>query len=257
MKVIAKTKKGQIIEITPVFNEKKEGVEYRTSHNDNEIIISKSDFAVKDGHFCLHINKYQVSNLLGVEMPAGRFAAIVIETPNAKEMIWDVWPEQHRKMIEDIIEKEIASMSDYDPVTLYAFSGYGMHYTLESEKLSYRASRRVSVGVKEIMNMFPTEPAPEKQSNVAYKVVMTWGEYVKIRNEREEKEEKRVMAKKLKEKQKFEEAKNTGKPVLLYSEIVDEEDLPRHLREEDSSLATVSVFAMPDGTKSEKIVHAH
>lgn len=257
MKVEAITKKGQVIEILPVFDEYEESVEYKASYNNNDISISITDFIVKEGHFCLHLNHYQVSGLLGVQIPKNHRAAIVIETKNAEKIIMEVWPNQYKEKIKNKIENEISSMLDDDLVTLYAFSGYGMHYTLESEKLSYCTSKRLSVGVKETMNMFPTEEAPEKKSDVAYKVVMTWGEYMKIQKDKEEKEKQSENAKQIKEQQKFEQAKSTGQPVLLYSEIVDEQDLPRDMREQDSSLATVSVFAMPDGTKSQKISHAH
>ena len=111
--------------------------------------------------------------MLGVETLKKQVAEIVIETEGAKELIREIWQQEHRKQIGAIIEKEIASMNDADEVTLYAYSGYGMHYSLESEKLSYRASRRISGRVEVMLNMFPHQPAPEKESDVAYKAFIT------------------------------------------------------------------------------------
>lgn len=72
-------------------------------------------------------------------------------------------------------------------------------------------------------------------------------EYLKpIREQRE-----RVKAEKeAKRKAKFDEAKRTSKPVILYQYTVDCND-----KNEDCSFDTIIVYAMPDGSQQEKRFH--
>ena len=254
-KLTAKTRKGQIIEIVPVWTD--EYVEFQARYEGKVTRLSSTDFLEKDGHFCVMLNHYKIKNFFGVQIPKNQMAAIVIQESNAKEIVRKKWREENIRRVDAKIEEEIAAMKKDDQVTLYAYSGYGMHYTVESKKFGYNTGRRLSAWVQEILKMFPHEPAPEKNSDFAYKVVMSWEKFRAINADLDRKEKDEIEREKQEKQEKFDEAKATGKPVLLYRSPVCEEDLPARLREKESSLAFVSVFAMPDGTIKEQISHAH
>lgn len=56
---------------------------------------------------------------------------------------------------------------------------------------------------------------------------------------------------------RFEEARRTGKPVLLGKHFLSGSDIPRQYREEDSDMGHLCVFAMPDGSTKEEFSHAY
>jgi hypothetical protein len=74
--------------------------------------------------------------------------------------------------------------------------------------------------------------------------------------ERKQKEEK-IAALKLERENKFKEAKETNKPVILEQYTCHEDDLPKHMREDESDMVTVYVYAMPDGSEKEEISHCY
>lgn len=82
----------------------------------------------------------------------------------------------------------------------------------------------------------------------------------KAENEKAEKERikaEKEAAAKAERQAKFDQAKKTGKPVLLYSTFVTNNDIPRQYRDEDSDMGHLNVYAMPDGTTSESFSHAY
>lgn len=56
---------------------------------------------------------------------------------------------------------------------------------------------------------------------------------------------------------KFEEAKQTGKPVLLGKYFLSGSDIPKQYREEESDMGHLCVFAMPDGSTKEEFSHSY
>jgi len=84
------------------------------------------------------------------------------------------------------------------------------------------------------------------ESNIDAFLKVAREKYNKIQNEKMEKTEK---AKKERDKI-FEKAKKTGKKVLLYNYSA-----PCTLKNEECDLDTINVYAMPDGTKTEKLHH--
>lgn len=72
----------------------------------------------------------------------------------------------------------------------------------------------------------------------------------KAKREAEEAEKARYVA-------CFKEAEETCKPVLLYSTFLQGDQIPRRMRDEDSDMGSLKVYAMPDGTRVEKFFHAY
>jgi len=72
----------------------------------------------------------------------------------------------------------------------------------------------------------------------------------KLRAEAAEREEQRKKA-------CFEEAKETDKPVLLYSYFLSGSQIPRKFRDEDSDMGNLLTYAMPDGSIKERFSHAY
>jgi hypothetical protein len=75
--------------------------------------------------------------------------------------------------------------------------------------------------------------------------------------EEERRQKQKAAAREAEEKAKFEEAKTTGKAVVLYSYFLSGNDIPRNFREEDSDMGHLYVLAMPDGTTKEQFSHAY
>lgn len=56
---------------------------------------------------------------------------------------------------------------------------------------------------------------------------------------------------------KFDEAKATGKRVLLSQYFMSGNDIPRRYHDEDSDMGHLCTWANPDGTTSESFSHAY
>jgi seryl-tRNA synthetase len=56
---------------------------------------------------------------------------------------------------------------------------------------------------------------------------------------------------------KFDEAKSTGKRVLLSQYFLSGNDIPRRYRDEDSDMGHLCTWANPDGTTCESFSHAY
>jgi len=199
--------------------------------------------------FCLHLTQNMAKELLNANLPKGKQAAVQIDQDNPKQIMQDA--------VNAKIEAEIAAMQDSDTVTLYGHSGYGMHYRVSSDKLSFEAQSRVSSHVKEIMAKHENKPASEINADVAYKVVMTWAEFQAEQQAIEDGIQERVEAEKQQTEEKFEQAKQAGKPVLISEGAYEEASLPRKDQEEESSIAFVQKWAMPDGTTKSNVNHAY
>lgn len=55
----------------------------------------------------------------------------------------------------------------------------------------------------------------------------------------------------------FTQARETGKPVELFSEFLIGNEIPRKFRDEDSDMGNLVTYAMPDGTTSESFYHSY
>jgi len=199
--------------------------------------------------FCLHLTKNMAKELLNADLPKGKQAAVKIDQDNPKQIMQDA--------VNEKIDAELASIQDADIVTLYAHSGYGMHYRVSCDKLSFEAENKVSSHVKEIMAKHENKPAPELNADVAYKVVMTWAEFQAEQQGIEDGIQERVEAEKQQTEEKFEQAKQSGEPVLITEGAYEEESLHRKDQEEESSIAFLQKWAMPDGTTKSNINHAY
>jgi len=209
---------------------------------------SQISFNKQAQSFCLHLTKSMAKELLNADLPKGKQAAVQIDQDNPKQIM--------QNAVNAKINAEIASMHDSDTVTLYAHSGYGMHYRVSCDKLSFQAESKVSSHVKEIMVKHENKPASEINADVAYKVVMTWAEFQAEQQAIQNGIQDRVESEKQQTEEKFEQAKQTGNPVLIGEGAYEEKALPRKNQEEESSVAFVQKWAMPDGTTKSNINHA-
>lgn len=73
----------------------------------------------------------------------------------------------------------------------------------------------------------------------------------------EKAKQQKIDIKKEEERKKFAEAKLTGKSVLLSQHFIHEDQLPKHLREDESDMVTVCIWAEPDGTTKETYTHSY
>lgn len=56
---------------------------------------------------------------------------------------------------------------------------------------------------------------------------------------------------------KFDEAKRTGKPVVLSQIFLTGDDIPKQFRDDDSDMGHLIQYAMPDGSTTEEFLHAY
>lgn len=96
---------------------------------------------------------------------------------------------------------------------------------------------------------------------LAHKWIKYHFELDAIEQAEKEKKEKAAADYRAKEKAereaKFAEAKRTGKKVLLYSEFLSDNQIPRRFRDDDSDMGHLLTYAMPDGSTSEDFSHAY
>lgn len=88
--------------------------------------------------------------------------------------------------------------------------------------------------------------------------------YNDIQQEKAQKEAEKQQAKKragekaLAEREaKFYEAKETGKPVILSSCFLSNNDIPKQYRDDDSDMGHLITYAMPDGSTTEHFSHSY
>ena len=74
---------------------------------------------------------------------------------------------------------------------------------------------------------------------------------------RQEEREAKNKAEEERRRKCFAQAKETGKPVQLYSIFLSGNDIPRSMRDEDSDMGNLVTFAMPDGSTKEEFYHAY
>mgnify|MGYP000919815800 CR=1 FL=1 len=96
---------------------------------------------------------------------------------------------------------------------------------------------------------------------LAEKWILIW-QQVQDKKEKEAAEKKRVAAEKkaaeeARVKRCFEEAKETGKPVVLHSIFLSGDDIPKRFRDDDSDMGSLVTYAMPDGTAKDRFHHAY
>ena len=98
------------------------------------------------------------------------------------------------------------------------------------------------------------EKLAKKWIGIHEKVSKEKGEQSKIKVEKAEKKKEEEEKRRSK---CFEKAKETGEKVVLYSYFLSGNDIPRNLRDEDSDMGTLYVYAMPSGKTEEEFSHAY
>lgn len=90
------------------------------------------------------------------------------------------------------------------------------------------------------------------------------GNWLKVQNQKAAIEaEKRAKAEAAQKAEKqrredcFAKAKETNQPVQLYSGFLSGDDIPKRFRDDDSDMGNLISYAMPDGSVTEKFIHAY
>ena len=253
-----------------------------------------AEAAIKDGQKTIKINDYYVKggtkesieSLFGVKIKSNADLYLVITEESYAEI----------KKAEADFEIELkVYKDDYDnrakemPIwfEMYDFFDWG-DYTINSEReirvfrkpLPEDSVEKVLVISYKLWNMSDEEMAEEWRNDftgtggqvgngssiviaeeLARKWITKWSE-VQDEIHRKHEEEKRIAEEKRLAEEKrrsdcFEEAKRTGKKVVLHSIFLSGDDIPYRFRDDDSDMGHLITYAMPDGTTKDEFSHAY
>ena len=249
-------------------------------------------FKIRDSKKCLYLSDYsynkwgtELSKFVGQKI---KKCSIGIEiTDESWELMLQIKSEMvtEQKELINLHKKEAAEQSTW--YEMYSFLDWG-DYSINNERevIVYRnpmekwgENKKMRVKTYKLWN--DSVGIHTKNWDIDFKENGGGGEitsvkitedialkWIAISNEaiRKEQEKKDIDAAKNKERiesqkaerlAKFEKAKESGTPVLLYSVFLTYNDIPLKYRDDESDMGHLETFAMPDGSIKEKFIHAY
>lgn len=174
--------------------------------------------------------------------------------------------EQAKKEVVDAYEKriddEIKSLKDSDIVELYyVITGYGKGYGLSHQKLSHESKKKFQDDVRNIykhkLAKFTSDNPRDDYGGSRYSVEMSYKDFKELAKAAQSKITARKAKEDIERQAKFDEAKRTGKAVVLDREFFSGSQIPREFREPDSDMGNLITYAMPDGSTKQEFSHSY
>ena len=265
--IFAKTKSGIVINLSLFLKNDRETSYWQAECNGETCVVS---FQTHDGKEYLKLNEIQVKKLLNV--------AVKKNTNSLIEVFGGV-PSQLQKAFDvenaNILKKEAENVRPtHVEFTWHTSDKYTSFVFFKGEKQIPYSVAKYSNFCKSFVDSTSYVEAKELGSFCTggdYGDYSSWNYYKMLeadmltvieKGQKSKEENINAAAKKEADAKaaceaKFNEAKATGKRVLLSECFVSGSNIARKYREEDSDMGTICKWANPDGTTSESFSHAY